>query len=88
MITDTYVGNTYTHPELGKVIVDSKVENSRTKLNVTCIDRGEGWNEIKEIYVGVKTHGIDHEGKKTSTWKRGENKQYGFKDEVHYNTLN
>jgi len=67
--------------------VDSKVDNSRTLVEVTCIDRGKGWNGITQNYKGVKSHGVDHEGKKTSGWERGENKQFGFKDIVHIKTL-
>ena len=88
MITDKYVGKVFSHPQHGKVTVDSKVANSRTLVEVTVIDRGAGWNEIKQRYVGVKTSGVDHNGKRFVNWHRGENKQFGFKDVVHYNTLN
>ena len=88
MITDSYIGKVFNHPQLGKVTADSKLANSRTLIEVTCIDRGAGWNEIKERYTGVKTSGVDHKGKRTSSWCRGENRQFGCKDVVHYNTLN
>lgn len=88
MRTDNYIGKVLNHPQLGKVTVDSKVANSRTMVEVTVIDRGEGWNELKQRYTGVTKHGVDFKGRKTTSWQRGENKQFGHKDIVHINTLN
>lgn len=88
MTVNDYIGKEFTHPALGKVIVDSRVEGSRTLVNVTCIDKGAGWNEKKQAYTGVTTHGKDHKGQKTTSWVRGENKQYLDKDQVHIKTLN
>lgn len=87
MTINDYVGKEFTHPELGKVIVDSRVEGSRTLVNVTCIDKGAGWNEKKQAYTGVTTHGKDHKGQKTTSWSRKENKHYGNTDVVHIKTL-
>ena len=76
MKTKNYVGKTFAHSDLGLVIVDNTV--SRVKVEVTCIDRGKGWNEFKERYVGY-TNKIG--------WMRGENRQYLHKDVVHINSL-
>lgn len=66
------------HDDLGKVTVDSVEPKSRTLLNVTCIDRGKGWNEISQSYTGVKT---------SVGWYRGENREFNSKHLVHYNKL-
>lgn len=88
MTINDYVGKTFHHIELGNVIVDSRVEGSRTLVNVTSLDKGKGWNEKKQAYTGVTTHGKDHKGRKTTSWVRGENRQYLDKDQVHIKTLN
>lgn len=88
MTVNDYIGKNFHHSELGNVIVDSRVEGSRTLVNVTCLDKGEGWNEKKQEYTGVTTHGKDHKGQKTTSWARGENRQYLHKDQVHIKTLN
>lgn len=84
---EAYVGKEYNHPHYGRVFVDSVAENSRTKVNITCIDRGKGWSEKHQDHKGVKSSGVDHKGIKTSQWVRGENKQYLDKDVVHINEL-
>lgn len=71
-----YLNKTFTHPELGTIIVDSI--NSRVRVNITCIDRGKGWNEREQRYTGYKN---------SVGWMRGENRQYLAKDTVHINTL-
>jgi len=76
MKTKKYVGKTFTHPDLGLIIVDSIA--SRVKVNITCIDRGKGWNEIKQRHTGCKN---------SVGWMRGENKQYLHTDIVHINSL-
>lgn len=73
------VGKIKRHSDLGKVCVDRVHGTTRTKVEVTCLDRGEGWNEIKQTYVGVKFKG---------GWKRGQNHEYGSKHVVHINELN
>ncbi len=88
MKADQYVGKIFTHCELGKVAVDSKLAKSRTLVEVTVIDRGAGWDEIKQSYTGVKHTVLDNEGGAINNWSRGENRQFGFKDVVHFNTLN
>lgn len=47
MTVNDYIGKTFQHPELGNVIVDSRVEGLRTLVNVTCIDKGKGWNTLR-----------------------------------------
>ena len=74
--SDKFVGKTFKHPSLGLVIVDSS--QSRVKVNVTCIDRGRGWDDVKQKYVGYKN---------SMGWMRGQNQQYLHKDIVHINSL-
>lgn len=71
-----FVGKTFNHPHYGVVIVDSI--DGRVRVNITCIDKGRGWDEIKQRYTGYKN---------SVGWMRGENKQYLDKDTVHINTL-
>lgn len=72
------VGKVMTHPVYGQARVDSAHGNTRTKVDITCIDRGAGWCPIKEKYVGVK-----HKG----GWSRRENYAFGEKDVVHIKQL-
>jgi hypothetical protein len=76
--SEKYVGKVYVHKTLGKVTVDNIHESSRVLVDVTSVDRGEGWDEIRQTYKGVK---------RTNGWFRGENKQFGHKDVVHINEL-
>lgn len=75
---EKFVGKTKIHPQLGRVIVDKPHGKTRTMVEVTVIDRGKGYDEIQDKYVGVRTKG---------GWYRGENKQYGHKDVVHIKNL-
>lgn len=76
--SEKYVGKVLKHPDLGNVTVDSTHEGSRVLVDVSVIDRGKGWNEIKQTYTGHKN---------SVGWMRGENRQFGHKDVVHINTL-
>lgn len=78
MALDKYVGKKFTHKDLGKVRVDSKVERSRTQLNVTILERGKGWDERTKSYKGHKN---------SVGWMRGENREYLSKDIVHKKDL-
>jgi len=73
------VGKIKKHQVLGKVCVDRVHAQTRTKVEVTVLDRGKGYNEIKETYTGVKVK---------KGWYRGENREYGTKHVVHINELN
>ena len=73
-----YIGNTYSHPTLGDVKVNRIVPKSRTKLEVTVVDRGPGYNEERKRYTGIR---------KGKTWTRGENRQRGHVDETHFKEL-
>jgi len=72
------IGKTFTHPQLNLVIVDGVVTGSRTKVNITVLDKGKGWNEKTQSYKGYKN---------SVGWMRGENRQYLFKDTVHIKDL-
>lgn len=75
---EKFVGKIKSHPVLGKVSVNRVHAETRTKVEVTCLDRGKGWCEITEKYKGVKCK---------SGWFRGENKGFGTKHVVHINEL-
>lgn len=72
------LNKTFNHFDLGKVKVISKVERSRTKYIVKCIDKGRGWSEKLQSYKGIRT--------KTG-WFRGENREFDTEHIVHKNTL-
>lgn len=76
------------HSTLGKVFVEKAVENSRTKVVVTVLDRGKGWDDLRQSYKGVRTVTKNLFGHTESqTWSRGENYTHGQTDEVHINSL-
>jgi len=72
------IGKRFEHDSLGKVEIVGVEENSRTKVLVKILERGEGYDESTNKYKGVRTK---------SGWFRGENKQYGTIDVVHIKTL-
>lgn len=78
------IGKTMISLGLGRVTVDSAIKNSRTAVNVTCIDRGEGWDEKTQSYKGVKTN---YRNGEAVGWSRGENRHFGQTFEVHIDTL-
>lgn len=77
-----FVGKVCIHDQLGRVTVDSVVEKSRTMVNVTVIQRGKGWDEIKQKHTGYNPKGLSG-----GVWARGENREFGNKDFVHIKTL-
>ena len=77
--SEKLVGKIKQHDTLGKVSVDSIHKSSRVLVEVTCIDRGEGYDELNETYKGVKVR---------NGWRRGENRDFGHKDVTHINQLN
>lgn len=81
------VGKVFSHPVLRKVIVDNVHGKSRVLVDVTVIDRGDGWDEIKQQYTGIRTTYVNKRGEVCSHWRRGENHSYGEKDTVHMNSL-
>lgn len=75
------------HPHLGRVLITGSPKRSRVMVNIQCIDRGPGWDDVKERYVGVRASYMAQDGRRTRTWYRGENRQYGAEDTVHVNDL-
>ena len=63
--------------------------NSRTLLIVKDIDRGPGWDEEKQKYVGVKHYKQTPHGPKQVSWERGQNYAFDDKGEqtVHISQL-
>lgn len=84
------VGKTFTHPDLGLVIVDKAL--NRVKVKITCIDRGT-YDELTDTYKKVKRtrDNVSHTGKtigKTIYWTDFKSTtQYGHKDECHIKDL-
>ena len=76
--SEKLIGKIKRHDTLGKVSVDSVHKSSRVLVEVTCIDRGKGYNEITGTYKGVKIR---------TGWYRGENRDFGHKDIAHINQL-
>lgn len=76
--SEKLIGKTCTHPNLKLVTVDGVHENSRVLVDVTVIDRGKGYNDIKQRYTGIRI---------STGWYRGENRDFGNKDFVHHHSL-
>ena len=74
----TNIGKRFTHDDLGNVEVVDVVEKSRTKVLVSILDKGKGYNERTNTYKG-HTNSVG--------WMRGENREYANVDEVHIKTL-
>ena len=72
------VGKIKRHSTLGKVSVDRVHGVGRTKVEVTVLERGKGWCDKTETYVGVKSK---------RGWMRGQNRDFGSKHIVHINDL-
>lgn len=60
------------------VKVIEPVNNSRTMLLVEEVDRGLGWNKLKNKYTGVV---------KPNGWIRGQNYEFGKRKEIYINQI-
>ena len=84
------VGKTFTHPDLGLVIVDKAI--NRVKVEITCIDKGT-FNDLTQRYKKVKRTRANRlqNGKpigQTIYWTGFKSStQYGHKDECHIKHL-
>ena len=87
MKTKELVGKEVNHYHLGRVLIISVPKGSRVKLEVECIDRGPGWDDVRQTYTGVRAQFLSDDGLRSKTWHRGENKQYGFKDIINIKEL-
>lgn len=65
-------------PEFVKVEIQGMVSKSRTRCKVKIIERGPGFDESQNKFVGVK--------RKTG-WSRGECKDYGEVIDCHIKNL-
>ena len=66
----------------------SFLPNSRTKVIVRDIDRGAGWSEKEQRYVGVHHSTTDASGAVVGqSWGRGHNFTYGVEFERHIDKL-
>ena len=72
------IGKEAHHNILGRVLITGVPQNTRTRVNVQVIDRGPGWDEIKQRYTGVRFPG---------GWSRGQNYQYGDTHTVRIENL-
>lgn len=71
-------GKQVRHSTGGKYKIIGFTPKSRTMVEIEDIDRGAGWDEDTQTYIGVKTKG---------GWFRGENKGFGDRHIVHRKTL-
>lgn len=60
------------------VKVIEPVKNSRTIFLVEEVDRGIGWNKLKNRYTGISKFG---------SWNRGQNYEFGTHKEIHINQI-
>lgn len=72
------IGKTFEHPQLKTVIVEGAPEGSRTKVNVTVLFKGKGYNSKLNRYTGYKN---------SVGWMRGENREYLSKHTVNIKDL-
>ena len=77
--SEELVGKIKRHDTLGMVSIDSVHKSSRVMVEVTSLNRGDGYNEFTGTYKGVKVR---------NGWQRGENRDFGHKDIAHINQLN
>lgn len=75
---DTYIGKKFLYRGIGEVEVIDKVRKSITKVLVKETDRGRGYDERTDSYIGVKS---------PNGWIRGENKDFGREHEAHIRDL-
>lgn len=73
-----FIGEKVRHNQLKTILVNHVLEGSRTKLVVTVIDRGPGYDAFHKKYKGVKTK---------NGWYRGENREFGNQDIIHINSI-
>lgn len=81
------IGQDFNHDQLKRVTVIEAEENSRTKVTVKVIDRGAGFSDKYQRFVGVKSSSQDADGNKVSNWSRSENREFGSLHSVHINEL-
>ena len=68
------VGDIVTFRGQGKYEVIEQTPNSRTMFTIKDIDRGSGWDEDRNKYVGVHSE---------KGWHLGKNEEFGMESEVH-----
>ena len=82
------VGKSMNHPFYGSVHVDSVVTGSFTKVNITCTQRGPGWDQISQSYKRFKKPTIlQSDGSRSLNWGHTNHDQYGKKDVCHVDDL-
>lgn len=84
-----FIGKEAIHDDLGRVFVDGAPKGSKAMVDITCIQRGPGWDDATQEYKRYKlTTGYDPKtGDRSLRWKVTNNDEYGFKDRVHIKTL-
>jgi hypothetical protein len=81
------LGKTVTHKVHGLMVVVGRASGSRTWVTARVIERGPGWDPKTETYKGVKSSGTDHNGHRTSSWSRGENRDFGNEYRINLNDI-
>lgn len=83
-------GKQVQHPDLGLCVVTAPIPGSRTKVEIRCIQRGAGWDELSETYKPVKADRPNPEagpGAMTIIRRLTRRDQYGHKDVAHVKEL-
>lgn len=84
------VGQQVIHMDYGLVVITSAVAGSFTKVNFRVIQRGAGWDEIREQYRPVmRTRPNPEAGKDSRTiyFDLTRRDQYGLEDIAHVDEL-
>lgn len=76
---ESYQGKELFCNKIGLVKVIERAPKSITRVIVEEIDRGSGYDERTDTYIGVKSK---------KGWQRGENFDFGKTHEVHIKELN
>jgi len=86
-INDFKPGEVYRHKDFGQVKILGREEGTVTKLKVTPIDRGDGWDPKTGTFKGVRKTRQNDRGEVVTNWSRSENREFGSEDVVHKKDL-
>lgn len=88
MTAKDYVGKEADHPYYGKVVVTGRPKRSKAMVEIRCIQRGPGWDDInqkyKKYFVGSY---LQKDGSRSLRWGFTNTDQYGTEDTVHIESL-
>lgn len=88
MTAKDYVGKEADHPYYGRVVVTGRPKRSKAMVEIRCIQRGPGWDELeqryKKFFVGSS---LQEDGNRSLRWRITNRDQYGEKETVHIESL-